>query len=341
MPPLTADTVLTYLREAGHIPTATLARASPLAWGVSNVVLRVEPEGMPALIVKQSQPQLRTKVEWLSRCERIYREADVLRALQDVLPAGVTPRVLFEDRANYVMGLEAVCPGHVVWKQSLRQGALDNAVATRLGLYLALIHSGTWQRPQVLPDPNDWSLFDELRIDPFYRHLARGFPEYTVCFDDLIAEMSAHRVCLVHADFSPKNVLVNLSDVCLVDFETGHFGDGAFDLGFFISHLVLKSLLFQNKPAWSALVNSFLSSYAAEMRQRQFGSECEALLNRSTHHTAACLWARIDGKSPVDYLTNESQRDYVCEFARRSLRTPAASLTELISNFFDARKKYS
>ncbi len=47
----------------------------------------------------------------------------------------------------------------------------------------------------------------------------------------------------MHADFSPKNLLVydGGRGLMMVDFETGHYGDPAFDLGFFLSHLVLKA----------------------------------------------------------------------------------------------------
>jgi len=44
--------------------------------------------------------------------------------------------------------------------------------------------------------------------------------------------MSAHRICLVLADFSPKNILITDQGIHLVDFETAHYGDPAFDLGF-------------------------------------------------------------------------------------------------------------
>jgi 5-methylthioribose kinase len=337
MPPLTAETIVAYLKVQGHLPTDVAATAVPLAWGVSNVVLRVEPQGLPPLVVKQSQPQLRTKIEWLSRCERIYREADVLRALETVLPPGVLPKVLFEDRENYVLGLEAVCPGHVVWKASLLRGEVNHAVAKRLGLFLATMHSGTWQRPEVLPDPDDWSLFDELRIDPFYRWLARHHPEQRGDLEDLIAEMAAHRVCLVHADFSPKNVLVNWPQVSLVDFETGHFGDPAFDLGFFLSHLLLKCLLFDNREEWMRLIECFLSTYQARMAKQNLSDECAAAWQRTTRHTAACLWARVDGKSPVDYLSRLADQEFVRKFAGATLQNPLSDLRRFVREFFKER----
>lgn len=325
---LSADNALEYLIDAGRLPAGAKAGVAPLAWGVSNVVLRVDPESASPLVLKQSRPQLRTKIEWLSRCERIYREADVLRALSSRLPAGTVPAVRFEDRPNYILGLEAIRPDHVVWKQTLLEGTLDLAVAARLGELLATIHTSTAGRPDVLPEADDWSLFDELRIDPFYRFLGRTQPELAPAIDRLLADMAAHRQCLVHADFSPKNVLVHPDGVTLVDFETGHWGDPAFDLGLFLAHLLLKSLRFpRNAATWQTLIETFYERYHAIAGDVDTDQ-------RSVVHLAACLRARIDGKSPVDYLHAGWQPAWIRELTTGWLAHPPETLTAAWKHYF-------
>uniref|UniRef100_A0A7C2JXM6 Phosphotransferase n=1 Tax=Schlesneria paludicola TaxID=360056 RepID=A0A7C2JXM6_9PLAN len=333
---LTADNARQYLIDAGHLPATTQAVVKPLAWGVSNVVLRVDPEQGSPLVLKQSQPQLRTKIDWFSRCERIYREADVLRALATRLPVGAVPAVRFEDRPNYILGLEAIRPDHVVWKQQLLAGELDEAVAARLGWLLGLMHGTTAGHPELLPDSEDWSLFDELRIDPFYRFLARRDAELVPMVDRLLDEMSRHRVCLVHADFSPKNVLVHPGGVALVDFETGHWGDPAFDLGFFLAHLLLKSLRPAAPPAdWQRLIDRFWSAYCDTLQGIGTFTDMKpgVTSSRAVWHLAACLQARIDGKSPVDYLTEAWQAEFVRTLTRRWLADPPDNLAVACTAF--------
>jgi 5-methylthioribose kinase len=326
---LSAENALEYLIDAGRLPAGSRADVAPLAWGVSNVVLRVDPESAPPLVLKQSRPQLRTKIEWLSRCERIYREADVLRVLSSRLPAGSVPAARFEDRQNFILALEAIRPDHVVWKQTLLEGTLDLTVADRLGMLLGTIHSSTVGRQEVLHDAEDWSLFDELRIDPFYRYLARTQPDLAPLIDRLLADMAAHRQCLVHADFSPKNVLVHPDGITLVDFETGHWGDPAFDLGFFLAHILLKSLRFPaHSDSWQALVEAFYSRYtitAGHVRETD---------RRAVVHLAACLRARIDGKSPVDYLHESWQEVWLRETTSEWLATPPETLTAAWKVYF-------
>lgn len=333
---LTPETLADYLVQAGRIAQSAGVVVTPLAWGVSNLVLRVDRPDGPSLVVKQSQPRLRTRIDWFSRCERIYREADVLRTLTPLLPPGMVPHVLFEDRTHYVLGLEAIRADHVVWKPTLLAGEVSCDVAATLGKTLGTIHRETAGNPACLPDAADWSLFDELRIDPFYRWIARVHPALAPAIDRLIADMGRHRVCLVHADFSPKNVLIHPDGVSLVDFETGHYGDPAFDLGFFLSHLLLKSLRWPDRlTAWQSLIAAFREQY----RQTVDGGPVSAVNSTATtargvQHLAACTLARIDGKSPVDYLTKPWQSEFVREITIRWLLAPLPTLEHAVDDFF-------
>ncbi len=334
MEALTPESARDYLIASGRLDRHAMARIAPLAWGVSNIVLRVDVADGSAFVLKQAQPQLRTKIEWLSRCERIYREADVLRVLAPRLSSGVIPRVLFEDRPNFVLGIEAIRPDHVVWKGALLRGEADPQVAETLGSYLATIHRTTFGQRTLLPDADDWSLFDELRIDPFYRYIARVHTELQPAVTALLDEMAAHRECLVHADFSPKNVLFHPDGVSLVDFETAHWGDPAFDVGFFLSHLLLKSLLPVLAPgAIAGLTKRFWDAYQQGLAQTT-GPDFAAISQRSVRHLAGCLLARIDGKSPVDYLPHDWQRTHVRTLSHAWLLDPPPSINHCFYLWF-------
>jgi 5-methylthioribose kinase len=107
----------------------------------------------------------------------------------------------------------------------------------------------------------------------------------------------------------------------LVDYETGHHGDPTMDLGFFLSHLVLKAIknhtLRQN---YFALTQAFWEEYGAVVRFRPVSE----LMARGIQHFAVCALARIDGTSPVDYLPEEPKRETVRNICRQVLwQTPA------------------
>ncbi len=322
-----ADNVVDYLRSTGRIARDANAQAETLAGGVSNIVLRITVDGGDDFVIKQSRAQLRTEAEWLSRVDRVFREVATMRLLADVLPPGAVPRVLFEDRDNYLFAMEAIEREHRVWKSELLAGRVDPGIADTLAEMLLGVH-------QVADDKlaetelDDLVVFDELRIDPFYRRLVQVHPQLEQPLLALIDELETQCICLVLGDFSPKNMLLTERGVVLVDFETAHFGNPAFDIGFFLSHLCLKAIRAESQaePIIS-LTHSFWNRYRA-------GGNMAWLEEQAGPHLAACMLARIDGKSPVDYLSG-TQQDLARALAIQGIRD-AASVTSMLDRVADA-----
>ncbi|MEX2287069.1 MAG: phosphotransferase [Planctomycetaceae bacterium] len=327
--------VVDYLRRTGRLQDGIAARAERLAWGVSNVVLRIRPDRGPNFVVKQSRQRLRTRADWFSRLDRIYREVDVMNTLAPLLPKGVVPAVLFEARNDYLFAMEAVAADHVVWKADLLAGRFEPEIAGTLGDYLATIHRGTAGNQSLRQLWSDRQVFDQLRLDPFYRRIADVHSEIRAPVRRLIEQTWSLELCAVHGDFSPKNVLIADGRLTLVDYETGHFGDPAFDLGFFLSHLLLKTVLHASRRVdMLELARVFWTRYRNGLgdlaEQAEFG---EVELNRRTvAHSAACMLSRIDGKSPVDYLPRDDQQDLVRRFCLNCLLQPPESVEPMFES---------
>lgn len=338
------NNLIDYLCDTGRMSREVAARshAQTLSGGVSNVVMRVTVPDGEDFVVKQSRAQLRTQAAWFSQPERIWRERDVLEVLSRVTPPGLVPKLLFEDRDNYLFAMEAISREHLVWKSCLLEGEVDTSIASRLGGALANIHAQTVGDADLCQRLGDRTIFDELRLDPFYRYMAERDSELRPPLERLIDETLATPVCLVLGDFSPKNILLVPSEagydgtqprLVLVDFETGHFGDPAFDLGFFLSHLLLKSIKHARQfDKFLEMVVVFWSGYCLALATSQLPIPDEMDLERRTVcHLAACLKARVDGKSTVDYLTSEAHA-LVRELTREWLLSPPDSLIVLLTN---------
>jgi 5-methylthioribose kinase len=344
-----------YLRARRLLAADEPCHVETLSGGVSNVVLRVEPEGGPAFVVKQSRERLQTQAPWFSRLDRIFRETAVMATVRPLLPEGAIPRILDEDRDNYAYAMQAVEASHAVWKRELLGGLLRDEIALRLAEYLSTIHGQTAGVQTIADEFADQEIFEQLRVDPFYRHVARVRPELSSRIAGLIDEMGRNRACLVHADFSPKNVLVvdrgpsvigsrPRLEVTLIDFETGHYGDPAFDLGFFLSHLILKGARpGADLDGFLRLVETFWTHYQAGLAPfaKTPGLEPLDLERRSMAHLAACALARIDGTSPVDYLADPADRQAVREFGGRLLRESVSRLSDTTALLRDCLKTKS
>jgi 5-methylthioribose kinase len=309
-----AETAADYLREARRVPEVRAVRVRPLGGGVSNVVLRVDVDGQEPFVLKQSRERLRTEAHWVSRLDRIWTEQAALELLATVLPEGAVPAVLFADRPNYLFAMSCAPEVSTTWKERLLAGEADPRLAARAGTILATMHADLAGHPALAGLLADTSLFDGLRIDPYYRTIARVHPDLRPQIEALIDSMAeAPERTFAHADFSPKNILVHPGGLTVVDFETAHAGDPAFDLGFFLSHLLLKAA--RAAPAGEPYFELTRAFWSAYLDRAGLAGDGSSLMARAIRHAAACCLARVDGKSPVDYL-DEPRRHAVRQFAR-------------------------
>jgi 5-methylthioribose kinase len=311
---LTADNALDYLHRAGRLGPGP-ACVEPLGGGVSNAVLRVETP-QARFVLKQSRPQLRTRDPWFSDVERVWREMEVMRTLGPRLPPGIVPEVLFVDRADYVFAMSHAPADAVVWKEQLLAGEADPARAELAGRILGSIHETTAREPELTEPFADRTVFVQLRVDPYYRRIQERLPDVAGAVAPLVEELLTRRESLCHGDFSPKNLLAHAAGFMLVDYETAHRGDPAMDLGFFLSHLLLKAVhRAHERQRYFELTRAFWRGYHKVVVSIPM-AELEA---RGIGHLAVCLLARIDGTSPVDYLPQEEKRRAVRRLGRQVL----------------------
>jgi 5-methylthioribose kinase len=302
---LTGDNTIAYLRERGWVGTGPV-HVETLGGGVSNQVLRVTTD-TTTFVVKQSRPQLRTRDAWYSDLERIWREYQVMKSLGPML-MGAVPELQFADRENYVFAMSCAPSDAVSWKGELLAGHIDLAVGCRAGSVLATIHNVSAQNADFRSDFSDLVVFDQLRIDPFYRRVQERRPEVAAEVGAVIEQMLTVKEALCHGDYTPKNFLVHDGRFTLVDYETAHFGDPTMDLGLFVAHIVLKAArLPSRRHDYHRLIQSFWRGYSEHGTYR----DTAELERRGVQHLGVCLLARVDGTSPVDYLPEVPKRDAV------------------------------
>jgi 5-methylthioribose kinase len=331
---ITAETAVKYLCDTGRFPPGARGDVRELNGGVSNIVLLVQLADHVPFVIKQARERLRVPMEWRARLERVWTEEAALDLLGAILPNGTVPRVLFDDRVNYLFAMTCAPHEAVTWKSRLLADDVDVTIASRVGAILGTVHCEAPNHRSRFEPLFDTSMFEELRIDPYYRTTARVHPELACEIEYLINAMDLpfHERTLVLGDLSPKNILVFSGGLVLLDFECAHVGDPSFDLGFFLTHLVLKAIRAALLPPASAtpyfaMTSTFWRSY---LRRRCLGTASAAeLVRRSIRHTGACSLARVDGKSPVEYLDDHG-RAIARAFGRTVLQARPATWNDLL-----------
>ncbi len=289
-----------YLRRTGRIGLADEITARVLAGGVSCKTVHVRLPDGAAWVLKQALAKLRVRADWFSEPARIHREAAGLRWLASLAPAGAVVDFVFEDMEAHVLAMSAVPEPHANWKTLLLTLGPKQDHVARFGQLLGTIHRrASEQADDLRRDFGDTTFFEQLRIDAYYRTAAANVPAAAEFYARLIKDTFANQVTLVHGDFSPKNVLVAGGRLVLLDHEVIHWGDPAFDLGFALTHLLAKARhLPEHRAAFARAAAEFWAAYTHEVGGRFVGLE-----GRAVRHTLGCLLARVDGRSPLEYLT--------------------------------------
>ena len=324
------DDLIGWLRDRGIFSADELCHARVLSGGVSNKAVLVQ-GAQRGIVVKQALPKLRVAVDWHSDPARIQREALGLRLLQLLAPPGSVTPFVFEDSSLYLLGMEAVPEPHQNWKTLLLRGEIDDDAVRQFGAILGQIHArGSRLDQQARQDLEDRRFFDELRVEPYYEFTANNNPATGDFYRQLIDDMAACRMTVVHGDYSPKNILVYQGHLILLDHEVIHWGDPTFDIGFALTHLLSKANHLSLKR------NLFLKAAAEFWRAYLFEAgtfaAVESFEARACRQTLACLLSRVDGRSPLEYLTIDEkavQKKIVLELMKK---TPSR-VEDLISEF--------
>lgn len=286
--------------------------------GVSSDIYRAD---LPSRVicVKRARPKLKVAAEWRAPVVRSRYEVEWMKAARLICP-GAVPEIVGEDRESGAFAMTYLAPDtHPLWKAQLRDGMIDPGVATAVGEVLGRIHSATADRPQLASRfPTD-DIFFAIRLEPYLLATAKAHPDRATRLLALVETTRATKRVLVHGDFSPKNLLVGPTGPVILDAECAWYGDPAFDLAFVLNHLVLKGAW---RPQWRArYMETFDALFGAYLAHAGWESPA-ALTARTAELLPALMLARIDGKSPVEYLTDEAVKNQVRSFARDLLATP-------------------
>ena len=300
---LTEDTVLTYLIEKEIISSTDEAEVEVLTGGVSNVVLAITTKDKK-MVLKQALAELMVAQKWEADQRRAIVEANAIALFHKLSPNQV-PNLVFLDPERFILILDRVPVGSTVWKSDLLSGVINPDVAHVLGTTLAQWHNfgekDKAARMQFMED----SLFEQLRIDPFYRFVAAKNELLNPVITRLINELEGDKTTIVHGDFSPKNIMVGMDDqVYILDFEVTHVGNPVFDLAFLLAHLLCKRFRTDEpleEKLLSAAAERFISAY----------QQIRPIASSLSLHTALIALARVEGKSPVNYLDTSKQNALV------------------------------
>jgi aminoglycoside phosphotransferase (APT) family kinase protein len=315
--------ILDGLRAMGLLPPGAMVQGQALAGGVSSDIWRVTLPGRGPVCVKRALPKLKVAADWRAPIVRNLYEARWMRRAVAAAP-GAVPALLGQDEATGALAMEWLSPvDHPLWKDQLRDGKADPGFAAEVARRMVRIHAVTAADPIVAAEfPTD-AVFHAIRLEPYLLAAARAHPDRAAALEALVAVTASTKRALVHGDVSPKNILAGPRGPIFLDAECAWWGDPAFDLAFCLNHLLLKCLW--TPPARAGFLTCFDALAAAYLAGVDW--EPAAVLEaRAARLLPGLFLARVDGKSPVEYLTADTDKDRVRRVARALLVAPVERL---------------
>jgi len=282
------------LADPDEVPVITA-----LTGGVSSGIVRADLRG-GSYCLKQALPQLKVDKVWNVPVERAFSEVEWLRTVAAIQPDCV-PKVLGEDRETTSFVMAYLGYGFQNWKSELLKGKVDIKAAGQVGDVLGRIHASTANNSELARRFATDENFYAIRLEPYLIESARAHPTLAAKLHGLVQRTQAQRIALVHGDVSPKNILLGRQGPVFIDAECAWYGDPAFVL----NHLLIKALWMSTSA--DALMQSFDALRAAYISHVDFEPR-EALDSRAASLLPALLLARVDGKSPVEYLDGEARQ---------------------------------
>jgi aminoglycoside phosphotransferase (APT) family kinase protein len=318
-----AAQLLEDLRRKGHVKHAN-ARLTALSGGVSSEIYLVE-DGAQKFVVKRALAKLRVKDDWFADVSRNESEWRYIRFAAGLLP-GVVPRLRFTEPESGYFGMEYLGGDFANWKELLLAGNCREKHARLAGRILGQIHRLTAGNESLRKEFDTTRNFYQLRLEPYLVATAARHPDLRTIFLAEARRIENTRTALVHGDFSPKNILIRGNRMVVLDCEVAWYGDPAFDAAFLLNHLFLKMLAHAPRELGiEKMIAGFWREYLICSGEpgEEFQSQVLRLL-------PMLMLARVDGKSPVEYLDG-TRRPLVRNFASAQLRRGEVALEAFLA----------
>ena len=293
-----------FARQSGLIQAGETAEWIALSGGVSSDIWRLDSGGR-TYCLKRALAKLKVADDWTAPVERNLYEWRWFETVGGWF-IDQPPRMSARDPERGVYAMAFLEPAqHPLWKAELLAGRVDVGFAEQVGQALGRIHAASAAEPALAARFDTDAYFHALRLDPYLLAAARRRPEAAAALEALAARTAGVRVALVHGDVSPKNILMGPRGPVFLDAETAWWGDPAFDLAFCLNHLLLKQRV---APQAAMALDQSFTALAQAYLARVDWEPPKALEARAATLLPGLLLARVDGKSPVEYLADEASR---------------------------------
>ena len=307
-------------------PQSADTRGERLTGGVSSDIWRIDLPAGP-VCVKRALAKLRVAADWQAPIERNRYEARWMQCANAAVP-GSAPQLLGLDEATGALAMQFLPPDrYALWKTQLRDGDADPEFAAQVADALVRIHAATAASPSIAADfPTD-RIFYDIRLEPYLVATARAHPDLARAPAWPRVRNPRQQACAGAWRCQPEEHPARPGRPGVPGCRVRLVGRSG-----------VRSGVLPESPAAEVPVDAVghrrASSPASMRSPRPMWTESmweppAALEARAAHLLPGLFLARVDGKSPVEYITTEPDKNRVRRTARALLFHPVETLGDV------------
>lgn len=324
------------IEELGLGEREDVVKVVPLTGGVASDIALVELADQK-ICAKFALPKLKVQADWFAPVQRNAAEYAWLMVAARIFPESAV-RLLGRSEDQHGFAMEFIDgPEVYLWKSALLSEASGQGEAARVAEMLGQIHATSARADFDTTNFRNRDDFRALRIEPYLIFVAKTYPELASVITRMAERLYETETVLVHGDVSPKNIFFRREGPVLLDAECATIGDAIFDPAFCLNHLVLKAVHLGGSRRWLlAEVLSFWKVYSGHVSWE----DPAQLEKRICCLLPMLMLARVDGKSPVEYLSSTEQA-FVRTAAIAQIRKPAKQLRDVVDRLSSDLREFN
>lgn len=353
MQPLDQDKVLPYLESEvfphlDFIKTGQLVEFEEAAGGLVSHVYRVVVDDKP-FYLKQAKPKSTKELDQLDipqdlkllfDSDRQFAESTALSIFKEKIDEqNLAPEIYFHDKNNLVLVLSEVLDNDSkLWLRVIPK-EVNITAAKKLAKLSAEVTNKTYGKINPIRD----NLKEDKKVQRIklryqclevYNKLSSPRKEQVKQAQRELFEKSTEiNKVLVHGDFHHRNILVDGSDVGIVDFEEAHIGDPAFDIGILLGTQLLH---YECQPKLrEKILQSVKEMISLYFNTLNISIDIDRLKERIRKHMGGLMLSRIDGATSkwVNWI-EEFREDDIRDKASKIIISENNNLEHLINKIY-------
>ena len=299
------------------IENNNIVSITPLKGGVSCEIYRVDTK-YKSYCVKKALKKLKVKKNWYADPIRSYYEFLWLKKAKKILPNSIPEVLHFNKKHNFLIIEYLDMKKFTNLKDDLLKGNVNIPVISTLSKKLCFIHASlksTYNKK--IFQPHNFN-FINLRVDPYIIELIKEYPQLKNNIYEVASFLKNNHHTVIHGDFTPKNILVSKTEQIILDAEVANYGDPVFDIISLINHLIIKLIYVKkNKKLFINALKKSFNDYFSNVTWE----DKQIIVKRSLSLIPLMILARIDGKSPAEYLTQKKNKNTLRKIALELIAT--------------------